>query len=344
MSRILFITSNRLGDAVLSTGLLGHLTERFPGARLTVACGPLPAPLFRAVPGLERLIPLPKRSFARHWLRLWLDCVTTRWDLVVDLRNSAVGRLVPARRRAFHAKAARPMHKVEENAAVLGLSPPPAPRLWIDAAARAEADALIPAGTGRFLAIGPTANWQGKEWPADRFARLALRLTGAGGPLEGARVAVLAAGPERERALPVLEALGPRAIDLTGRTDPMAAAACLERAALYVGNDSGLMHIAAAAGVPTVGLFGPGYPEIYGPWGSGGRAVTGSVPRADLLALVAADAGARGLMDGIAEDAVAAAADDLLEARRAARPPGTAAGCDQFAATPGEAVEVPPLR
>ncbi|BAI75820.1 glycosyl transferase, family 9 (plasmid) [Azospirillum sp. B510] len=323
MSRILFITSNRLGDAVLSTGLLGHLTEAYPGGRLTIACGPLPAPLFRAVPGLERVIPLAKRSYARHWLRLWLDCVGTRWDLVVDLRNSAVGRLVPARRRVFHAKAAHPMHKVEENAALLGLSPPPAPRLWIDAAARARADALIPAGPGPFLAIGPTANWLGKEWPADRFARLALRLTGRGGPLEGRPVAVLAAGPERERARPVLEALGAKAIDLTGRTDPMAAAACLDRAALYVGNDSGLMHIAAAAGVPTVGLFGPGYPAIYGPWGPHGRVVVSEVPQPELLARVAADPNARGLMDGIGEDRVAAVAAALLSETRGA--------CDQFA-------------
>lgn len=336
MSRILFITSNRLGDAVLSTGLLDHLTRTYPEARLTIACGPLPAPLFRAVPGLERLIPLAKRSYARHWLRLWLECVGTRWDLVVDLRNSAVGRLVPARRRAFHAKAARPMHKVEENAAVLGLSPPPAPRLWIDAAAREQADALIPAGTGPFLAIGPTANWLGKEWPADRFASLALRLTGEGGPLAGARVAVLAAPPERERARPVLDALGSKAIDLTGRTDPMAAAACLERAALYVGNDSGLMHIAAAAGVPTVGLFGPGYPAIYGPWGPRGRVVTSSVPQADLLARVAADPDDRGLMDGIGEERVVETAIELLsEAHRT---------CDQFAARACGPVEVPPLR
>ncbi|SMH62018.1 glycosyltransferase family 9 protein [Azospirillum agricola] len=342
MRRILFITSNRLGDAVLSTGLLGHLTERFPDARLTIACGPLPAPLFRAVPGLERLIPMAKRSYARHWLRLWLDCVGTRWDLVVDLRNSAVGRLVPARRRAFHAKAARPMHKVEEIAAVLGLSPPPAPRLWIDERARAEADALLPSDRlppgAPLLAIGPTANWLGKEWPAERFAALARRLTAADGPLPGARVAVLAAGPERERARPLLEALGGQAIDLTGRTDPMAAAACLSRAALYVGNDSGLMHIAAAAGVPTLGLFGPGFPETYGPWGPRARAVTGTMPRDELLRRVAADPGARGLMDGIAEAVVIDAARALLAGC------GGAGGCDHVAANPYRPSELTPSR
>ncbi|MCG8512385.1 MAG: glycosyltransferase family 9 protein, partial [Rhodospirillales bacterium] len=53
--RILFITSNRIGDAVLSTGVLGHLLETYPKARITIACGPAPAPLFRAVPNLDRL-------------------------------------------------------------------------------------------------------------------------------------------------------------------------------------------------------------------------------------------------------------------------------------------------
>ncbi len=312
MTRILFITSNRLGDAVLSTGLLGHLIDRHPDARLTIACGPLPAPLFRAVPGLERLIPLAKQPYARHWLRLWLACVGTRWDAVVDLRNSAVGRLVPAGTRAFHRKADRPMHKVEEIGAVLGLSPPPSPRLWIDPQAEAEADALLPPDRSPFLAIGPTANWLSKEWPVDRFARLAQRLTAPDGPLPGARVAVLAAGPERVRALPLLEALGAQSIDLTGRTDPLAAAACLRRAALYVGNDSGLMHIAAAAGVPTIGLFGPGFPETYRPWGAMARPVTGNVPREDLLRRVAVDPNARGLMDGVSEDSVAGVAQDLL--------------------------------
>ncbi|AWK89245.1 glycosyltransferase family 9 protein [Azospirillum thermophilum] len=310
--RILFITSNRLGDAVLSTGLLAHLVERHPGAALTIACGPLPAPLFRAVPGLERLIPLPKRSFARHWIALWAACVGTRWDLVVDLRNSAVGRLVPARRRAFHARAGRPMHKVEEIGAVLGLSPPPSPRLWLDAAAGAEADRLLGGLGSPFLAIGPTANWLGKEWPADRFARLARRLTDPDGLLPGAPVAVFAAPPERERARPVIEALGNRALDLTGRTDPMAAAACLARAALYVGNDSGLMHIAAAVGTPTLGLFGPGYPETYGPWGPRARAVTGTVPRDELLRRLEADRDARDLMDGISVERVEDAARALV--------------------------------
>lgn len=311
--RILFITANRIGDAVLSTGLLGHAIDTWPGARLTIACGPVAAALFRAVPGLERLIPLAKRPFARHWLDLWGECVGTRWDRVIDLRNSAVSRLLwTGTRHIFQRPDAR-LHKVEELAAIMGLSPPPAPRLWIDAQAQADADRLLAGSVGaRLLALGPTANWLAKEWPAERFAEVALRLTGPGGVLPGARVAVLAAGAESPRARPVLDALGARAIDLTGRTDPLAAAACLARAALYIGNDSGLMHMAAAVGTPTLGLFGPGYPEHYAPWGSHTRVVTGDIPRDRLLTRLQESGGDPiSLMQGIAVSAVEEAAHAL---------------------------------
>ncbi len=88
------------------------------------------------------------------------------------------------------------------------------------------------------------------------------------GPLAGARVAVFAGPGAQERALaaPVLAAL-PEAIDLCGRLTLPQAAACLMRSALFVGNDSGLMHLAAAAGTPTLGLFGPTPPEEYAPAG-----------------------------------------------------------------------------
>jgi heptosyltransferase-3 len=79
----------------------------------------------------------------------------------------------------------------------------------------------------------------------------------AAGPLPGA-VAAVFAGPgeaERQMAAPVLEAL-PDAIDLRGTLTIPQAAACIQRCALYVGNDSGLMHLAAASGAPTIGLCG----------------------------------------------------------------------------------------
>jgi ADP-heptose:LPS heptosyltransferase len=265
---ILFITGTRVGDAVLSTGILGHLIERNPRARVTVACGPVAAPLFSAVPSLRRIIAMEKRPRGGHWLSLWSECVGTWWHAVVDLRGSAIAYLLPTTRRHVKKPSKGQGHVVEQLARVVGLeAAPPNPRLWTAPEHGQAAERLIPPG-GPVLGIGPAANWRGKEWPAENFIELARRLTAPMGILPGARIAVFGAGEDRPRTDPVLAALPPdRRIDLVGRADLLTAFACLRNCALYVGNDSGTMHLAAAAGTPTLGLFGPSKEGDYRPWG-----------------------------------------------------------------------------
>ena len=244
--RLLFITSTRIGDAVLSTGLLRHLIERHPDARVTVAVGRLAAPLFEAVPGLQRVLIMDKRPLSLHWLALWAAAAPHRWDMVVDLRASAIAYLLAARRRAVIGKRADARHRVEELGDLLALAAPPEPTVWLSPAHEAAAETLIPQGRP-VLAVGPAANWIGKQWRAKRFAELVLRLIAPDGPLPGARVVVSAAGHERAQAQPVLDALpAERAIDLVDGVELPIVAACLRRCALFVGNDSGLMHLAAA--------------------------------------------------------------------------------------------------
>ena len=287
--RILFVTSNRLGDAVLSTGLLDYLLRTHPDARITIVCGAVAAGIFERMPGREQTIILEKLSRGRHWLPLWAATVTTRWDLVVDIRGSALSWLVPTARRAVMRR--RPGHKTAQLAAILGLDPPPLPVVWTAPSDQAKAAALLPAGRP-IVALAPTANWAPKIWPAARFAELFHAL-----PLIGA-VPVIFAGPgETERAMVApLRAALPDAIDLSGRLTLPQIAACLSRSSLFVGNDSGLMHLAAAAGAPTLGLFGPTNAAEYAPAGRRARAVIG--PGAD--------------MTTISVEQVLAAADALL--------------------------------
>ena len=294
MKRILFVTSNRIGDAVLSTGLLDHLLRAHPEARFTVACGTVATGVFERMPRLERLIALEKRRDRRHWLPLWAATAFTAWDLVVDIRASALAYRVPTRRRARMRRASGP--KIAQLGAVLGLDPPPLPVAWTAPADEARAASLLP--PGKLLVLAPTANWSGKIWPAERFVSVGNALLA--GPLAGAAVAVIA-GPgamERELVAPVLAAF-PAAIDLVGSLSLPEAAACLRRTSLFIGNDSGLMHLAAAAGAPTLGLFGPTPAGEYAPAG----------PRA--AAVVAAD----GTMTGLGVEQVLAAAVHLLEGR-----------------------------
>jgi heptosyltransferase III len=280
---ILFVTATRVGDAVLSTGLLSYLIDRFPTARFTIAAGPDAAPLFEDVPGLDRLISLQKRRWSMHWLTLYRAVVLRRWDMVVDLRASALVYLLWTRERRVAESGRRPEHRVKQLARIFALDPPPAPRLWLAPSRETAASKLVPPG-GPVLAIGPAANWRGKEWRAERFAELAQRLTAPDGLLPGVRVVVLAAPHERKQALPVIEALpAPRCIDLVGKVDLLTAAAVLRRCALFVGNDTGLMHLAAAAGTPTLGLFGPSPIEQYAPWGPHTAVVATAIPHRDLI-------------------------------------------------------------
>lgn len=281
--KILFVTATRVGDAVLSTGLLSHLIDRFPAARITIAAGPDAAPLFEDVPGLDRLISLPKQRWSMHWLTLYRAVMLQRWEIVVDLRASALAYLLWTRERRVAEAGRRPEHRVRQLARIFALDPPPSPTLWIGPRRDAEAVKLVPPG-GPVIAIGPAANWRGKEWRAERFAELAQRLIAADGMVPGARVVVLAAPHERAQAVPLIASLpASRCIDLVGKVDLLTAAAVLRRCSLFIGNDTGLMHLAAAAGTPTLGLFGPSPVEQYAPWGAHTATVSTAIAYRDLI-------------------------------------------------------------
>ncbi len=296
--KILVISSTRIGDAVLSTGIINHLAFAHPEARFTIACGPVAEGVFTRFPALESLIIVKKRTYDRHWLDLWRRVVGTKWDLVVDVRGSPLSWLIRTKARAVMRGGRRKGHRLTHLAAILNLTPPPLPVTWTAPEDRTRAATLLPEGE-IYLGLGPTANWTGKVWPPERFVALYHALTAPDGPLPGAR-AVIFGGPgtnERTLAAPVLSVL-PGAIDLVGALTLPEAAACLTRCALFVANDSGLMHLSAAAGTPTLGLFGPTPASEYGPSGRQASYVAASndlVP-IDQLTLEAAINGAQQLL------------------------------------------------
>lgn len=268
--KILFITSTRLGDAVLTTGILDYLNANYPKGRVTVVCGPLPQSIFEGFPNVEKIIALKKQKFHGHWLALWKQVIGTRWDMVVDFRDSAVSRLVLAKKRYLFSgrRSADALHKVEQAAYLMELSDVPSPKLYFTPAQMQFAYGLITPSPSMVLGVGPSANWIGKTWPAENFIKVVSWMTSLDGPMPNARVAVFAAPGEEAQAKPVLESVPvERRIDGIAKGNPGEVAAALSQCDFFIGNDSGLMHAAAAAGVPTFGLFGPSYPHLYAPWG-----------------------------------------------------------------------------
>ena len=270
---ILYIAEADAQDAVLSSGVLAYLVEAMPQASLTIVGSRASAPLFADTPRLDRLIVLEKES-RLDWIGLWNQVRAIHWGCVVDMRGSALSGKLKRQKRAVRGEREAGVHAVELAARVMQLDEIPAPRLFVSEATQASIEALIPAGDGPLLAIGPGAAWMGRRWPAERYAKVASTLVGEGGPLEGGRVLVVGDETDRDAAHTIRLALPRhRTIELQGRLGPLQVVAAVGRCALYLGGDSLWTDLAVASRTPVVAAFGPSDEAERGPWG--GVAVRG---------------------------------------------------------------------
>lgn len=260
--KILFVTNGNIGDAVMTTGVLSALADRYQGAAFTIAGGPAVASLFESFPRLERFIVLQKQKWHRHWVSLWQLVREEKWDVVVDLRGSLLSVFLRTKARHIFWNPDKSKTKAEQLAALLKLDTVPPMHLWPDNAARQRAAALLPADK-EAVCFAPVSNSPKKDWPIEHFIELAKRL------YRGNRVfVVLATGRQRDAIAPLVASLPEDSVcDLSGRTDLMTAYAVIERSTLFVGNDSGLLHMAATSGVRCVGIYGPTDGKMYAPRG-----------------------------------------------------------------------------
>jgi ADP-heptose:LPS heptosyltransferase len=283
---ILFITGASIGEAVLASGLMRRLLDEIPGARFTVATSRAALPLFAHVPNLEATIVAPEPG---AWFSVWRAAQGRRWGLIVDLSGEQLSRFLSARRRAVrrHGAGDAGVHQVVAAARALRIEDDaPAPFLFTSEEIEAAAARHVGRG-GPILAVAPAAEWVGKTWPAERFASAAARLLAPSGPLADGRLMIVGEASDREAGQALRLAVSrDRIIGFPGQLDLLTTYACLKRVRLFIGNDTGMMHLAAAAGAPTLGLFGPTDEARGGPWGPNARALRGardldSIRRAD---------------------------------------------------------------
>ncbi len=266
---ILFITHNRLGDAVLSSCVLNHLQQIYPQAKFTIAAGEVPAEIFEDMPKLFRLIIFKKQKYHLHWLKLWAKCIFTRWFMVVDLRGSALCYELWTQKRFYHyPRHTEHLHRVERYNQLIKTKSLVAPKIWIGKKHQSRASDLVQ-NRNSIIAIAPAANWHAKTWPIENFIELIHQLN--------TDILVIAAPHEREKIQPLLNAIPKkRLLDLAGTEHLLTVAACLKHCDFFIGNDSGIMHLAAAVGIPTLGLFGPTDPIKYKPFGEHGDIICDS--------------------------------------------------------------------
>lgn len=263
---ILYIAEADAEAAVLSSGALAQLVTEVPNARFTIVGSAATAPLFADTPNLAELIVLPREG-RLEWIALWNQLRDTRWGLIVDMRGSNISGRLRRQKRAVRGDDTPGLHAVEEAARILQFETVPAPRLFTSRQTRAVADDRIRPDDRPILAVGPGVEWLGKRWPAERYAKVAAALLAPDGPLAGGRLMIVGEEIDRDHAHTIRFAVArDRVIELQGKLTRLQTVAALRHASLYIGADSIWTQLAVAAGVPSVGVYGPSDESRVGPW------------------------------------------------------------------------------
>ncbi|MCS6802615.1 MAG: glycosyltransferase family 9 protein [Chloroflexota bacterium] len=292
--KILVVRLDTIGDVLLSEPALRAIRARFPRSEIHLITSPAGAAVVEGTAAVDRII-----AFRAPWHAAWRgqrvgvrDVLATaqmiralraeRYDLGIELRadfrDIAFLAVTGARVTVgdswrgggwlltVDARAPVEAHRVEfalAIAAAAGADPTPSrPQIVLSESDRAAAArALAPLAGRRFVAFHLGAGFASKCLPVEHFAKVA-------GKLGRERAVVVIGGADERPLVEQFRRLAPvPVLDLVGRLSLKETAALLERADLFVGNDSGPMHLAAAVGRPIVTFFGPSEPHKYRPYG-----------------------------------------------------------------------------
>jgi len=288
MKRILLIKLRYLGDVVLSTPLLPLLRKHFPDAKITFLVNPGTANVLQGNPYLDEVWVLPRQSWWQQLKFIW-RLRGAQFDAVVDLtdgdRSAFLSFMTGAPTRIGYNWEHRwrgkfytyvipasygAMHMVDyHQQALMGLGITESvgnPEVSVDAGllegGDEEGGEFPPKGQPLVL-LHPTARYVFKAWPLERFAAVADWLSG-----KGIGVALIGSQQERPIGHQIVNLAKHKPVNLMGKTCLSQLTALMKRSLLFIGNDGGPMHIAAAVGCQVLGIFGPTDPAVWGPRGS----------------------------------------------------------------------------
>ncbi len=306
--RLLVIHYRYIGDTVIVVPFFRNLRQAYPNARIVWALGPGDADVIKGIPYVDELKlwdpgkrkqnrPAAHRTL-RAKLAFFRELRRERFDKCYILKRSVASGLLGVAsgareligydtewRRVLFSRAVpyrRDQHEVENHLDVLradGIAPTDARlELWVDAEEQAFANAFL-AQHGiqpgeKIVALHPFATNEPRAWHEDDFADVARTLQ----EKFSARALIFGGKSDQPAADRLRQKISSTTLNIAGQTTLRQSIALLSRCALLVGNDSGIMHLAAALGVPLIALFGPGAPNRFGPWTDRARVIYHNFP------------------------------------------------------------------
>jgi len=271
VNKILFISLSNIGDAIMTTPVLMALHECYPEAVVDIVGDLRSSEIFKYCPFRGEIFNKQKNRFLRGVPTLLKTLWFQSYDLIVDIRTDGLAYLLPARKRytKFNRKLNRKTtstHAVQEHMGIISeiyQGDPPQCHVWLSEAEEKFAkETLGPYYGKRLLGLGTGANADVKIWPKENYLSLVKKTDN-----DFDAVVFLGDSRDKERSDFISSQVNKPCINLCGITTILQAIAVQQCLRLFIGNDSGLGHMASAVGIPTITIFGIGEPIRYRPWG-----------------------------------------------------------------------------
>ncbi len=261
VKRILFITLSNIGDVIVTTPVLSILASKFPDAKITVVSGPRAQGVLQRSRKIDRLIIYNKKASLRQKWKFLKALRTQNYDLVIDLKNTAIPFLVTAGKRSPFIRRYWETNMRARHLEVLkmtGISYSEIPpfdffREEDEISLLGKLKAKGVAANRNWIVIAPAAASELKTWRFEGFQKVIERL------LVEREEDIVLVGDKRERdiAEPLRKINPGRIHNLGGETTLNELAALVSRASLVLANDSAVMHLGHELNRPVVAIFGP---------------------------------------------------------------------------------------
>ena len=260
--KILFICSNLIGDTILSSGVINYFVDQNKDAKLTFVVGQTAAPLLKNYKNIENIIVFQKRKFNLHWFEIFQKTFKTKWDIVVDFRSSAISYLLRNNKKYIFKKHQN-IHHIEQLNSSFGFN---CANLFIPISdeEKNKADHDLDKSF-KHIVIFPGGNWGPKVWSADNFNEIMRLILDKYNKIKFILVGSLKEKNKFYKKL-IMGIKKDLIIDLFGYNLTLTSA-YMKKSNMFIGNDSGLMHLAVANKLRVISLFGPTNDKIYGPYG-----------------------------------------------------------------------------
>ena len=260
--KILIICSNLVGDTVLSTGVISYFQKKYPESLITFVAGPKAISLFNNSTNIDQIHSVKKKKLNLHWFDIYFKTIKIKWDIIVDLRSSLLSYFL-ANKKKYIFKKKTNIHHILQLTQSLGFD---CSNLKIDTNECEEKIAKKQIKSDfKHLIVFPGGNWEPKIWPIEKYNKMLIKLYESNNKIKF--ILVGSAKEKKDYLFNISKNIpSENIIDIFGESLTQTAA-YMKFSDLFIGNDSGLMHLSCACNLKTISLFGPTDDKIYGPWG-----------------------------------------------------------------------------